>query len=158
MLSNAAFYCTKCAGPTVAPTGTICIISVCMTTRMNPSAQSAQPCGSLYSVGITTAYFWTRGRNIHCWVFLHILEKVDIDFPVGRLFWHWMIWIGRVQWKYNRRKEGTRPCKVLSKSLSVYWTLMLWDSGMIPRLASVYSILQSNPRCSSDVAQQNGWW
>jgi len=142
---------------TISLTGTICILSVCLTTRINPSTQSAQPCGSLYFVGITTAYSWTWGRNIHCWDFLHRLEKVDMVFPAGRRSWNWRIWFGGVQLKYNTGKEGTRPWKVLSRSLSVYWTQMSWDSGMSPSLASVYSTLQSSPRRSTDVGQWNGW-
>jgi len=140
ILSDAAlFSCTKCAGPTIAPTGKICMISVCFTIRMNSSIQSAQPCGALYFVGITTAYFWGRGCTIHCWVYLHLLEKVDIVFLAGRHSWNWRIWFGGVQLKYNIGKEGRRPWKVLSRSLSVYWTQMVWDSGMISWLASVDS-------------------
>ena len=37
----AAFSHTKCADPTITPTGTICMVFVCLTTRMNPSTQSA---------------------------------------------------------------------------------------------------------------------
>jgi len=158
ILSDAAWFSrTKCAGSTIAPTGTICILSVCLTTRMNPSTQLAQPCWSLYFVGITTTYSWGWWRNIHCWVCLHLLEKVDIDFPAGRHSWNWRIWFGGVQLKYNTWKEGTRPWKVLSRSLSVFWTQMVRDSGMIPWLASVYSTLQSSPRRSTDVGQWHGW-
>jgi len=152
ILADAAVFShTKCAGPTIAPTGTICILSLCLTTLMNPSTQSSQPCGSLYFVGITTTYSWGWGRNMHCLVFLHLVEKVDIHFPAATHSWNWRIWFGGVHLKYNTGKEGTRPWKVLSRSLSVYWTQMLYDSGMIPWLASVHSTLQSSPRCSTDV-------
>jgi len=124
---------------------------------MNQSTQSAQPCGCLYIVGITTAYSWTWWCNIHCWDFLHHLEKVNMVFPAGRRSWNWRIWFGGVQLKYNTGNEGTRPLKVVSRSQSIYWTQMLWDSGMTPWLASVYSTLQSSPRCSTDVGQWNGW-
>jgi len=157
ILSGAAFSRTKRAGPTIALTGTICILSVCLTTRMNPSTQSAQPYGSLYFVGITTAYSQAWGCNIHCWVFLHLLEKFDIVFPAGRCIWNCRIWFGGVQLKYNTGKEGILPWKVLSRSLSTYWIQMIWDPGMIPWLASLYSTLQSSPRCSTDVGQWNGW-
>jgi len=157
ILSDSAFSRTKCASPTIAPTDTICIISVCLTTRMNPSTQPAQPCGSLYFVGITTAYSSTCGRNIHCWVFLDLLENVNIVVPAGRRSRNCRICIRRVQLKYVTGIEGTRPWKVLSRSLSVNWTQMLWDSGMIPWLALVYSTLQSSPRHSTDVGQWNGW-
>ena len=141
MLSDATFSRTKCARPTIAATGTICIILVCLTTRMNQSIQSAQPCRSLYFVDTTTAYFWTWGCTIHCWVFLHQLEKIDIVFPAARCTWNWRIWFSGVQQEYNTGREGTRSWKVLSRSLSVYWTQMSWESVMIPWLALVYSTL-----------------
>jgi len=159
MLPDAAFSNTKRAGPTIAPTGKIRILFVCLATRMNPSTQSAQPWRSLNFVGITTAYSWAWGRNTHCWVVWLLLKKVDNAFPAGRRFWNWTIWFGGVQLKYNTGKEQTRPCKVLSRSFSslcVYWTPMLWDSGMIPWLALVYSTLQSSPRCSTEVGLWNG--
>jgi hypothetical protein len=142
---------------TIDSTGILCIISICLTTRMNPSTQSAQPCRSLYFVGITTAYSWIWGRNIHCWVFLHPSEKVDIVFRAGRRSWYWRIWFCGVQQMYHTEKVGTRPWKLLSRSVSVYWTQILWDSGMIPWLALVYSTLQSSPRRSTDVRQWNSW-
>ena len=154
MLPDAPFSCTKCAGPTITPTGTICILFVCLTTRMNPTTQSAQPWRSLYFVGITNAFSWTWGRNTHCWVFLHLFEMVDIAFPACRRSWNWRIWFGGVQLKYNTGMEGTRPWKVLSRSFSwlcIYWTKMLWASGIIPWFALVYSILPSSPRRSTEV-------
>jgi len=147
----------KCAGPTIAPTGTICIITVCLTTWMSQSTQSAEPCRSLYFVWITTAYSWAWGCNIHCWVFLHLLGKVDINSPTGRRSWNWKSWLSGVQLMYNTGNEGTRPWEVSLRSLSLYWTHMLEDSGMISWLALVYSTLQSSPRCSTDVGQWNGW-
>ena len=161
MPPNTAFSHTKCARPTIAPMGTICILFVCLTTQMNPSTQSAQPWRSLNLVGITTAYSWTWERNTHCWVFLHLFDKVDIDFPAGRHTWNWRIWFGGVQLMYNTGKEGIRLCKVLSRSFYsrwVYWTQMLWASGMIPWLTLVYSTLQSSPRCSTEVGLWNGRW
>jgi hypothetical protein len=47
---------------------------------------------------------------------------------------------------------------VILRSLWMYWTEMLWNSGMISLLASVYSTLQFSPRHSTDVGQWNGWW
>jgi len=112
ILSDGAFSRTKCAGPTIAPTGTICILSVCLTTQMNPSTQLAQPWGLLYFVGITTAYSWASGSNIHSSVFLHLREKVAIVFPAGRRSLNRMIEFGGVQLMYNTGKEGTSPWKV----------------------------------------------
>jgi len=160
MRPNAAFSRTKCAGPTIAPTGTICILFICLTTWMNPSTQSAQPWRSLNFVGITAAYSWGWGRNTHCWVVCHLLEKLDNAFPAGRRSRNWRIWFGGVQEKYSTGREGTHPWKVLSRSFSslcVYWTQMLWDPGMIPWLALVYSTLQSSPRRSTEVGLWNGW-
>jgi len=159
MPPNTAFSHTKCARPTIAPMGTICILFVCLTTQMNPSTQSAQPWRSLYFVGITTAYSWTWGRNTHCWMILHLLAKVDIAFPAGKCSWNWRIWFGGVQLKYNTGKQGIRPWKGLSRSFSslcVYRTQMLLASGMIPWLALVYSTLQSSPRRSTEVGVWNG--
>jgi len=156
ILCDTAFSGTKCAGPTIAPAGTIRILSVCLTTPMNLSTQFAQQCGSLYFVGITTAYSWAWGCNINCWVFLHLIEKVDIILPVGRYSWNRRIWCGGVQLKYITGKEGTRLSKVLSRLLCIYWTQMLKDSGMIPWLASVYSTLEPSPSPLQDVGQWNG--
>ena len=106
ILSDAALFCrTKCAGPTIAPTGTRCILSVCLTTWMNPSTQSAQSWGSLYFVGITTAYSSDWGRNVHCWVFFHLLENVHIVFPAGMHSWNWWIWFSGVQLKYIQEEK-----------------------------------------------------
>jgi len=160
MLPDAAFSRTKCAGPTIASTGTIYIWFVCLTTRMKPSTQSAKPWRSLYFVGITTAYSAAWGRNTNRWVVWHLLEKVDNAFPAGRRSWNWRIWFGGVQLKYNAAKKGILPWKVLSwsfSSLCVYLTQMLWASGMIPWLALVYSTLQSSPRRSTEVGLWNGW-
>jgi len=160
MPPDAAFSCTKCVGPTIAPTGTIRILFVCLTTQMNMSTQSPQPWRSLYFVGITTAYSWTWGHNTQCCIVWHLIEKVDNAFPAGRHFWNWRIWFGGVQLKYHTGKEGIRPWKVLSRSFSsicVYWTQMLWASYLIPCLALVYSTLQSSPGRSTDVGQWNGW-
>jgi len=148
MPPDAAFSHLKCAGPTIAPMGTICILFVCLTTRMNPLTQSSPPWRSCNFVEITTVYSWAWGRNTHGWVFLHLLENVDIALPAGRCSWNWRIWFCGVQLKYNTGKEGIRPWKVLSRSLPslcVYWTQMWWASGMIPWLALVYSTLQSSP-------------
>ena len=123
---------------------------------MNQSKTSAQPCGSLYFVGITTTYPWASGCNMHCGVFLRILEKVNIVLPVGRCSWNWRIWFGSVQLRYSTGNDGTPPSKMLLSSVSLYWTHMLWDSGMIPWLALVYSILQSSPRHSTAKGQWNG--
>jgi len=161
MLPDAAFSRTKCARPTIAPMGTICILFVCLTIRMNLPTESAQPWRSLNFVGITSAYSWAWGRDTHCWVIWHLLEKVDNAFPAGRRSWNWRIWFGGVQLKNNTGNERTRPWKVLSRSFSslcVYWTHKLWDSGMIPWLALVYSTLQSSPRHSTEVGLWNGWW
>jgi len=160
MPPDAAFPSTKCAGPTIAPTGTICILFICLTTRMNPSTQSAPPWRSLNFVGITTAYSWAWGHITHCWVFLHLLENVNIALPAGRRSWNGRIWFGGVQLKYNTGKQGIRHWKVLSRSFSslwIYWTQMLWASGMTPWLALVYSTLQSRPRRSTEVGLWNGW-
>jgi len=124
---------------------------------MNLLTQSAQPCRCLYFVAITTAYSWAWERNIFCWVFLQLVDKVDIITPMGRRSWNWRIWFGGVQLKYDTGTEGSWPWKVLLRLLSIYWTQMLWDSGLITCLALVYSALQSSPRRSTDVGQWNGW-
>jgi len=105
MPPDAAFSCTKCAGPTIAPKGTICILFGCLITRMNLSTQSTQPWRSLYLVGITTAYSWAWGRNTHHWVVWHLLEKVNNAFPAGRRSRNWRMWFGGVLLKYNTGKE-----------------------------------------------------
>jgi len=161
MPPDAAFSRTKCTGPTIAPTGTICIVFVCLTTRMNPSTQSAQPWRSLYFVAITTVYSWAWGRNAHSWVILYLFEKVDIAFPAGRHSWNWRTWFGGVQLKYTTEIEGIRCWKVLSRSFSslcIYRTQMSCATGMIPGLALVYSTMQSSPRHSIEVGLWNGWW
>ena len=122
--SEAAFSRTKCSRPTIPPTGWVWIIWVCLPTQMTRSTQLAQRCGSLYIVGISTAYSWGWGQNIHCSVFLHLLERFDILFPAGRHSWNWRISFGGGQMEYNTGKDGTRPWKVLSSSLSVYWQQM----------------------------------
>ena len=160
MLPYAAFPRTKCAGPTLARTGTRCILFVCLTTQMNPSTQSAQPWRSLNFVGITTAYYWSWGRNTHCWVSFHLVENVHTALPAGRRSWHWRIWFGGVQLKNITGKQGIPRREVLSRSFSslcVCRTQMLWSSGIIPWLASVYSALQSSPRRSTEVGLWNGW-
>jgi len=160
MPPDAAFSHTQCSGPTIAPTGTICILFVCLITWMNPWTQLAQPWRFLNFVGITTAYSWAWGHNTHCWVVWHLFEKVDNAFLAGRCSWNWSMWFGGVQLKYNTGKDGSRPWKVLSRSFStlcVCWTQMVWDSGMIPWLALVYSALQSSPRRSTEVGLWNGW-
>jgi len=160
MLPDAAFSRTNCAGRTIAPMGSICILFVCLTTPMSWSTQSAQPWRSLNFVAITTAYSWGWGHSTHRWVCLHLLEKVDFDLPAGRPSWIWRILFGGVQIKYNTGKEAIRPWKVLSRSFSslcIYWTQMLWASGMIPWLALVFSTLQSSPRRSTDVGLWNSW-
>jgi hypothetical protein len=114
----------------------------------------------LYFVGITTAYSWGWGHNTHCCIFWHRLEKVDNTFPAGRCCWIRRIWFREVKLKYITGNEAIRPWKVLSRSFQlvcVYWTLMLWASGMIHWSASVYCTLQSSPRRSRDVGQWNGW-
>jgi len=134
---------------------------LCLTIRMNPSTQSAQPWTSLYIIGITTAYSWAWGRNTHREVVWHIILKADNTFLAGRRSWNCRIWFCGVQLKYNTGKEGIGPRKVLSRSFSslcVYWTQMLWASGKIPWLALIYSTLQSSPRCSTGVRLWNGWW
>ena len=160
MPPNAAFSCTKCAGPTIAQAGIICFLFVCLTIQMNPSLQSAQHWRSVYLVGITIAYSWAGARNMHCWVILHLLQKVDIVFPAGRNFWNWRIWFGGAQLKNNTGKQGIGPWKKLWRlfsSLCVYWTQMSWASGMIHWFALVYYMLQSSPRCSTEVVLWNGW-
>jgi len=161
MPPDATFTCTKCAGPTIAPTVTICISVVRLTARIIPLKQSAEPWTSLYFVGISTVYSWAWGHNTYCWVFLHLIEKVDNDFLAGGRVWHWKIWCSRVQLKYITGKEWIGPWKVLSRSFSslcIYWTQMLFASGMIPWLALEYSTLQSSSRCSTEVGLWNGWW
>ena len=160
MPPDAAFSRTNWAGPTIAPTGTICILFVFLTTWMDQPTQSAQPWRYLYFVGITTAYSWAWECNTHCWVVWHLFKKVDNTFPAGQRSWNWRIWLGGVQLNYNAGKEGTHPWKVLSRSFSLlcgYWTQMLWASGMIPWLALVYSTLQSSPRRSTEVGLWYGW-
>jgi len=160
MPPDAAFFWTKCASPSIAPMGTLCIIFICLTTWMNPSTQSAQPWRSLNFVGISTLYSWAWAQDTHRWVFLHLLQMVDIAFPAGKRSSNWRIWFGGVPLTNNTRKEGISPWKVLSRSFSslfVYWTQMSWASGMIPWLALVYSTLQSSPRRSTEVGLWNGW-
>jgi len=160
MLPDATYSCTKSFSPTTAPMGTICIILVCFTTRMNPSAQLAQACRSLFFVEIIAAYSWAWGRNTHCRVFLHLSEQVNISFLAGRRSRKWMIWFSWFKLKYDTGKEGFRPWKVLLRSFSslwVYWTHKLWASGMIPWLAFVYFTLQSSHTRSIEVGLWNGW-
>jgi hypothetical protein len=98
--------------------------------------------------------------NTHCSIFWHLLEKVDNASPAGRHSWIWRIWLSGVQLKYNTGKEGIRPWKVLSRSLSslsFYCTQMLRASGMIPWLVFVYSSWQWSPRHSTEVGLWNGW-
>ena len=159
MPPNAAFSRTKCAGPTIAPMHTICILFVCLTTWTNLSTQSAQSWRALNFVGITTTYSWAWGRNTHCWVFMLLIEKVDNVFPAGRRSWNWGIWLGEVLLKYNTGKQEIQPWKVLSRSFSslcIYCTQMLWASGMNPWLALVYSTLRSSPRRTTEVGLWNG--
>jgi len=154
------FPCTNCAGPTIALMGTICILFFCFTSQLNPSALSAQPWRSLNFNGIATAYSGTWGCITHCWVFFHYLQKVDIAYPAARRPWYCRIWFGRVQLKYDTRKEGILHWKVLLRSFSslcIYWTQMLWALDMIPQLALVYWTLQSSSRRSTDVGQWNRW-
>jgi len=156
----AAFSRTNCARPTIALRGTICIMLVCLTTRMNPSIQSAQPWRSLYITGITTTHSWAWGCNTHCWVFTYLSEKVNIAFQACRWSWNWRMWFSGIQRKSNTGTEGFDSCKVLSTSFSslcVFWTEMLWDSGIIPSLAFVHSTLQSSSRTSTEARQWNGW-
>jgi len=134
ILSDAALLSrTKCACPTIASTSTICILSVYLTTRMNPSTQSAPPWRSLNFVGIATAYSWGWGCNTHCWVFWQFLEKVDIVFPVGRGSWNWRMWLGGAQLKYNTANQETWPWKVLSTSAKckMVWQLKLNDWAIL---------------------------
>jgi len=140
-LFNAAFSHTQYAGPTIAPKSTVCILSVYLTTWMNLSTQSAKLCRTLDFVGITNAYYWVWGRNIHCSVSLHCLEKIERVFPAGRCSWKWRIWFCGVQLKYDTGKKASQRWKVLSMSPFVYGIQMLWDSGMMPCLSSVYSTL-----------------
>jgi len=156
--SNTAFSCTKCVGPTIARTDTICIVWGSLTTLMNLSTQSAQQCKCLQFVEITTAYSWTWGCNTQCWVLFYLSEKVDIILLAGRHSWNWRIWFSEVQLKYNTRNEGTQPWKVLLRSVSVYLTQMWSDLGMIPWMAFVHSTLKSCPRHSTEAGQWNGWW
>jgi len=157
----AVFSSTKCPGPTIASTGTICIVFVCLTTQMHPSIQSAQPWRCLNFVRITTAYSWAWGHNTPRWVIRQRLEKVDNAFLAGRYSCNLSIWFSGVHLKYNTSQGGIPPRKVLSRSFSSlceYWTQMLWASGMIPWLALVCSTLQSSPRRSTEVGLWNGWW
>jgi len=161
MSPNAAFSFTKCASPTIAIMGTICILLICLTTQMNLSIHSARPSRSLRFIGITTTDFLPWEHNTHCWVFLHRLEKVNIAFLASRHFRHWSIWFNGVQLKYNIGTKGICPWKVLLRlfsSLCIYWTQMLWASGKIPWLAFIYSTLQSSPKCSPEVGLLNRWW
>jgi len=160
MLPNAAFSHTKCVGPTITPTGSICIIFVCWTPRMNPSTQSAQSRRSMYFVGITTAYYSAWRLTTQWWVFLHLFEPVNNASLLGRCSWNHTIWFSGVYQRYNTGKEGICPWKVLLRSFSslcLYWTQILWASCMIPWLALVYSTLQYSPRCSTDISLWNGW-
>jgi hypothetical protein len=81
---NVAFSCTKVACPTIAPMGTICILFITVITWMNPSIQSAYTWRSVNWVGLTTAFTWAWGYNTHHWVYLHLLERIDISLPAGR--------------------------------------------------------------------------
>jgi len=129
MPPDAAFSRTKCAGPTCAPTGTICILFVSLTTRMNLSTQSAQPWRSLNFVGITTAYSWGWGRNIHCWVVWHHLKKVDNAFPAGRRSWNWRIWFSGVQLRYSTWKR--RNSSLESVIEVILFTLRILDPDVM---------------------------
>jgi len=160
MFPNTAFSCPKCASPTIRPIGIICILFVCLTTRMNLSTQSAQPWTSLYFVQITTRYSWAWGHYTHGGSCLRFLDVVDIAFPAGKCSSKWRIWISGVQLKYDTGKGAICPRRVLSRSFSslcIYWTPMLWASDMIPWLTLVYSTLQSTSRCSTEVGLWNGW-
>ena len=149
MSPDAASSHTNSACPTITPRGTLYISFVCSTTQMNLSTHSAQPWRSLNFVGITTAYSWGWGRNIHCWVFLHLLQNIDIALLALRRSWNWRIWFGGVELKNNTGTGGIHSWKVLSRSFSslcIYWTQMFWVSGMICWLAMVCSTLQSGSR------------
>jgi len=157
ILFDAPLRLTKCASRTIALTGTVYIISVWLTMWMNPSIQSAQWCKSFFFVGITTIYSWAWEQNIHYWVFLHLLEQVDIIVPVGTHFWNRRNRFDWVQLNYNTGKVGTWPWNVLLRSRFIYWTQISWHSGMISWLASVYSTLQLSHRRWTDIEQWNGW-
>jgi hypothetical protein len=158
ILSDATFSRTRCGGPIVAATGTQCILSVSLTTEMNPSTQSAQPCRPLYCVGITTASGSAWGRNIYWTVFSHLLDQVSTVFPPGRRSCNSGIRFCGVQLQYITGNEGTRPWKVAWRSLSVYCTQMLRDFDVIASLAFASCTSQSSPRGSTHVGQWRGWW
>jgi len=125
---------------------------------MNLSTQSAQLYRSLYFVGITTTNSCAWGHNIYCSVFFHLIKRVNIVIQAHRGFRNWSFWSGAV-WEMDCiGKEGTRPWKVLWRSVSIYWTWLLSDSTMITSFAFVYSTLGSTPRCWADIGQWNGWW
>jgi hypothetical protein len=151
ILSDTAFSHTTCTSPTISPIGSFCIISLCLTTRINPSTQSAEICGSMYCVGIAAAYSWIWRCNIHCYVFVNLWEMVNIGILAGISSRNWRIWSRWVQLKYNAGKEQTRPRKVFLRSRCVYWTHMLWDSVTIHSLASVDIRLQIQ-------SQTLNWW
>jgi len=139
ILSDSAFSHTKCAGPTIALTGTICILSVRLTTQMNPSTRSAQLCRSLYYVRITSTYSWAWGCNIHWGVFVHLIEKFDIIFPAGRCSWKCRIWLGEIKksWIQEKKDHGVGWCyrghcpyigprcyEILAWSLGWHWYIL----------------------------------
>jgi hypothetical protein len=84
---------------------------------------------------------------------LHLLEKVNIIFPAGCGSWIWRIWCVGVQLKYMTGRDSTQPWMVWSRSMSVNWTLTLWDLDMIPWLVfGIYSFAIKSKmlnRCSA---------
>jgi len=113
-----------------------------------------------------TIWIFLHCWNHHCifanWIMSYPLLRLLARFskgqyrcPVGRRFWNSRICFGRVQLKNNTGKQRTLPLKVLSRLLSIYWTQMLWNLGVIPLLAVLYSRVQSSPRRSIDIEQWN---
>jgi len=119
---------------------------------ISPNIQIIELCWNHHHV------LFSLGTKYHLLSFLAPPNEAIVFSLAGSCSWNWSIWFSRVRLKYNKGKDDTWPWTVLSTSHSVYWTLMLSVSGMIPWLALVYSTLLSSPRCSTDVGQWNGWW
>lgn len=159
MQPDAAFSCTIYAGQTTTSRGTVCIVFICLTTQIMESKRSAWPYRTSHIDEITTPLSLNSGRNMNCWIFLHYLDNVHIEFPAGRSAWNWTIWLGEVQQKYKTGKDEIYPRKLFLgsfSSLQVYWTQIAWGTGINPWLALEYSLSQWSPWRLTEVRLWNG--
>jgi len=157
ILSYAAFSCTICISLTIAQSRTLYILSVCLTSWIKQWIQSAQLCGCMYFVLITTTTSsWALQFSIQCGILLRLLGRVNVICLVKICYCNSSIRFSGVQLRYNTRIDKTHAWKVLLRlfsSLSVYWTQTLWYPDMISWLILVYS--HSSPRCPTKVGLWN---